>query len=452
MPAVRCLRASLAALVVVAYIASLALASLSRRSDRAFLRPSRRHPLLGGTRERNDASAAFLPLPLPAALSQKKHKSKDLTTVGDRPAGAYARNFHVTSPHSLRGGDVFTWYSKTPHAEADAEAALIVVHGKRRNAGHYWSVFNKIWSDHVGIGSARSNTVRVAPLFFSIHDAQAYNDSSLAWGNSNGWQTGDASSHPLGATISSFTVLDYFVELFSDRKKFPKMKYITLAGHGAGGQLLARYAVVGHTQPADKAGISLRMVISDPSSHVYFTQDRPVPFDRESCKGWNSWRYALRDYSLSRTYPLPEGGSPVKLFKRYAKRDVRYVVGEDDVKPNGDQSCMAQALGGPERTKRNQAYWKYINLLGDSRANAEVAHFFGDFPALDKDTAQRSAHSRNISASTERAASPFKGTKVAHKFALVSGAGHQVKEVYGSELGSNFLFEDRDKLDNSPAP
>lgn len=72
---------------------------------------------------------------------------------------------------------------------------------------------------------ADPNTVRVAPQFFStVNDSRAMNATSLGYGDANAWAAGDASTHPLGVRVSSFTVLDYFLDHFSNAKLFPKMK------------------------------------------------------------------------------------------------------------------------------------------------------------------------------------------------------------------------------------
>jgi hypothetical protein len=48
------------------------------------------------------------------------------------------------------------------------------------------------------------------------------------------------------------------------------MKTITFLGHGGGAQVVQRYAVLGRENPAKKR-ISVRYVVADPSSMLYFT-------------------------------------------------------------------------------------------------------------------------------------------------------------------------------------
>ncbi len=267
--------------------------------------------------------------------------------------------------------------------------------------------FNNIWGQYRGKGSATLNTVRVAPQFFSTkNDARAYNASSLAWGDANAWQSGAETTHPAGVHTSSFKVLDYFLNYFSNKSRYPNMKYITFVGHGGGGQTVSRYAVFGKDAP--RAGVQVRYVVGDPSSQLYFSVDRPVPFPA-SCDTFHSYRYGMKagTYDIP-GYPLAFNGDLPALFRRFAARDVRYVIGAaDDSTANGDQTCMARAQGGARRADRNRAYWKYINLLGQSARNADVSRFPGSFPALDPGASDKSV--RKSLAST---VAKFKGTYV----------------------------------------
>lgn len=57
--------------------------------------------------------------------------------------------------------------------------------------------------------SASANAILVSPRFMStVRNKGAYKDSELAWGDVNAWAAGEASTHPPGVAISTFTVLD----------------------------------------------------------------------------------------------------------------------------------------------------------------------------------------------------------------------------------------------------
>ena len=367
-----------------------------------------------------------------------------LKSVGSRPGGAYARNFRIG------GGEIFTWHSKTPHDESQAESAFIVIHGVQRNAGTYFTILNNAWAKarDAGIGSASPNSIRVSPLFFSTaEDRGAYNGSTLGWGDSNAYTAGEASTNPPGSGVSSFAVLDFFLDRFTNRSLFPRMKTVTFVAHGGGAQMLQRYAVVGKDNPAG-GRVSVRYVVGDASSMLYFTEDRPVGINQGSCPAWNDYRYGVNKYTAN--YNSVSRGSAPGLFKRYATRDVRYVVGLDDTSSeNGDQFCMARGVGGEKRRNRTLAYWKYIHLLAGHGAGG-YTKYPGKFPALDPTYSQTSQS--NIPRSSASVISSFRGVRVNHKLALIEGAGHSASQVYGSALGRNALFGDRSIASGGPRP
>nr|CDI53147.1 uncharacterized protein BN887_05700 [Melanopsichium pennsylvanicum 4] len=243
-----------------------------------------------------------------------------LTSLGSRPAGAYARSLNVTSTSSI-----FTWYSKTPRNESDAESAFIIIHGVKRNAGTYWTILNNAWAKarDASFGSARPNSIRVAPLFFSTNeDAGVYNSSQLGWADSNAW---------------------------------------TVA---------------------------------------------------------------------------------------YANKQVRYVVGLNDTQiQNGDQTCMAHAVGGQLRRNRSLAYWKYIHLLA-GQGGKGLENFPGSFPSLNPQqsgnkTNFQNNNTSNIPRSSYSVANKFKGVEIKHTLTVVQGAGHSASKVYSSTVGRYALFADQ---------
>lgn len=159
------------------------------------------------------------------------------------------------------------------------------------------------------------------------------------------------------------------------------MKTISFVAHGGGAQLVQRYAVMGNDNP-DPSRLSVRYIVGDPSSMLYFTRDRPVAVDTTTCPTFNDFRYGLDNYLTP--YPMPFPGNPGALFARYAKREVRYVVGLDDVSTKlGDQQCPGRAAGGAMRKNRSLAYWRYIHLLSGQNVS-DTSRFPGRFPALEQ--------------------------------------------------------------------
>lgn len=75
------------------------------------------------------------------------------------------------------------------------------------------------------LGSAAPDSILVAPQFYSeLHDKGAFDKNTLAWGDTNAWSGGDASTYPKGLAISSFQVLDALLTRFSNKNGESKKK------------------------------------------------------------------------------------------------------------------------------------------------------------------------------------------------------------------------------------
>ncbi|CAO1616529.1 unnamed protein product [Parajaminaea phylloscopi] len=340
----------------------------------------------------------------------EKGNGPSLKSIGKRPRGAVATSI----PVGTSGAEVFAWTRKGTGKEA-----FVLLHGIKRNAEDYFRLLYRITRDE------HHDATLVAPLLFSAdRDAEALNTTTLAWGDPNAWSGGDGSTHPRDSNISPFEVLDAIVKELS-----ATASEVTLMAHGGGAQLLQRYAVLGQDAPS---GTSIRYVIGDPSSMLYFTQDRPVRFDPKACPEFNEFRYGFGNY----TAPYPLVGSPSELFSRYMSRDVRYVVGLEDVKDKGDQLCAGRAAGGPRRRDRSLAYWTYLHALANI---TPLPSYPGRFPALDP---RESHHASDYVTSSPAERSRFASTPISfrHQLFTVEDAGHNAALVFGSGNGSVAVF------------
>lgn len=316
----------------------------------------------------------------------------------------------------LSKGELFAWQSKTPHNQRDTESVVIVTHGVDDNANDYFSYINKAWksASTAGMQRAPTNTLRIAPLFYDADSfsSNSRNATTLAWDSNNLWCLSEGSVYPEGSNMSPLSVYDELIQKFSDKSQFPNVKYITLVGHGCGAIITQRAAAIGR----QASGVSVRYVVGNPSSMVYFTKDRPSSFNRDSCSTYNDWHFGFDDFYI----PYPHPGSPESTFKSYAARDVRYLVSLDDVNPNnGDQSCEARALGGSARKDRSLAYWKYLHLLAGDNA-ADYSSFPGNFNNLDN--------------------SGFRGVTVNHQLFQFSKVGHDAQAVLQSAKAQRAIF------------
>ncbi|MGS0896631.1 alpha/beta hydrolase [Burkholderia stagnalis] len=242
--------------------------------------------------------------------------------------------------------------------------AVIVIHGKLRNADRYFASAEKGRDAAADQGADVSGTLLIAPQFLATLDLSGRVDQPadlLRW-DANGWMAGDDAVAP--AAVSSYRVLDTIVERLADRTRFPNLKTVVFAGHSGGGQVVQRYAVAAReTVVLAKEGIAVRYVVSSPSSYAYFDAERPGadgrpgPFDAAACPGYNDWKYGM-----DHRPPYLADRTPVRLEAAYVARRVTYLVGGKDDDPRQkalDRSCPAEAQG-PQRVARGEAYFQYL--------------------------------------------------------------------------------------------
>ncbi|MDR6288735.1 pimeloyl-ACP methyl ester carboxylesterase [Inquilinus ginsengisoli] len=239
--------------------------------------------------------------------------------------------------------------------------AVIVIHGRLRNADVYNASAEKA---QAAAGEAGQSAILVVPQFLADIDAAAFHlpAGTLRWGTT-GWEGGADAKGP--AAISSFDALDAILARLADRKLFPNLKTVVVAGHSGGGQVVQRYAILAKGEATLKAaGIAVRYVVANPSSYAYFSADRPdghggfAPFaGTAACPKYDHWKYGMAD--------LPHyagAATPAALERAYVARDVVYLLGTADTDPNHpalDKTCMGEAEGS-YRLARGEAYVQYL--------------------------------------------------------------------------------------------
>ena len=240
----------------------------------------------------------------------------------------------------------------------DVDRAVLVFHGRLRDAEVYWRSAQKAAQ---AAGSAAAHTLLVVPQFLAERDVVAHGlaPETLRW-SLEGWMGGDTALAP--APVSSFEAIDAVLAVLADRRRFPKLTQVVVAGHSGGGQVVQRYAVVGQGEAALAArGVKVRYVVANPSSYLYFSPDRPRSDgsfgDAAACAGFNQWKYGWADAPA-----YAQQLAAADYESRYVKRDVTYLLGGNDVDPHHpalDRSCAAEAQG-PFRLARGRSYFDYL--------------------------------------------------------------------------------------------
>jgi pimeloyl-ACP methyl ester carboxylesterase len=254
--------------------------------------------------------------------------------------------------------------------------ALIMVHGTGRNADHYFSTTTAA----AFLAGALENTILIAPHLIADPDKPAANE--IVWPNrGDTWRSGGMStSHPM---ISAFDFMDEILRKLANKKTFPNLTRIVVAGHSAGGQFVTRYEMSNKVHGT--LGVAVTYVVANPSSYAWPAAVRPLPtgnadpstadkealgpnqtkvntnftygpFDSTKAPRYNSWPAGLENRG-GYTAKMPDE----QLKKQLAERPTTYLLGQVDVLPLGgfDSSAVAMAQG-PTRRARGEAFVKYI--------------------------------------------------------------------------------------------
>lgn len=311
------------------------------------------------------APPPMMPIPAPSLLiTPGRH---DADCPGDEGA--------CKETVRLPNGWLFTVYANFPTAGSPTPTrAVVVVPGGGRNAEGYFgrvlrAANNAGVADHVVVVSA----------WFKAGDDRT--DEHEARWDDEAWKVGEDAQRPAG--LSSFAVMDDLVASLADRRRFPNIRHITVAGHSSGGQFAQRYAALGQA-PDQLPWVGFNFVPINSSSYLYLDEQRPgtdgrfgVP-DRAACPNYNRYKYGME----RRTGYLA-ASSAAQAVARYASRAVTVLNGEDDDYQNGDMddSCPAM-LEGPNRKLRGQFYVAHFRALHPS-----APHDWVVVPGVDHDGA-----------------------------------------------------------------
>jgi pimeloyl-ACP methyl ester carboxylesterase len=253
--------------------------------------------------------------------------------------------------------------------------AVLVLHGRLRNADVYYRSAKTAQAAAGDVGTA---TIMIVPQFLAAVDVDAYHlpADTLRW-SLEGWEGGEPALGPTPA--SSFDALDAILARLADRRLFPDLKQVVVAGHSGGGQVVQRYAIAGQGEAAlTRQHIGVRYVVANPSSYAYFSAERPEPSIAASCPGYNNWKYGMEARP-----PYLSAPTPAELEQRYVARQVIYLLGTRDTNPNHpalDKSCMAEAEG-PYRYARGHAYASAMQVRDGGTPN----HRLWDVPGVGHD-------------------------------------------------------------------
>ncbi|WP_231602473.1 alpha/beta hydrolase [Herbaspirillum chlorophenolicum] len=300
-------------------------------------------------------SVVPLMLPMPHARAAE---TTAVTDVADVAASRQIIQIGAGKPYS------FALYSNRNLQQLPAHTAraVVFVHGVKRNADEYFLIGLHVLKM---AQFTAADTLLIAPNFMVQAD-QGSSSAMPLWSGST-WMQGEASERGVDG-VTSFQALDDIVHYLADRRQFPDLKEIVMIGHSAGAQLMQRYAVLNELDgPLQQAGVRVRYVISSPSSYVYFEASRPggdgfAQPKSIMCPGYNNYRYGIENPP---DYLKHQNLNGEQLFRRYAGRNITYMVGARDDNPNHrylDKACGA-SIQGATRVERQLNFVRYERFL-----------------------------------------------------------------------------------------
>ena len=272
--------------------------------------------------------------------------------------------------------------------DAHIRRALIMVHGTLRNADHYFTTA----TGAAFLAKAQGDTLVIAPAFHSAggecKDTLAPHEVNWSCGGDSWRSGGKAVSDP---DLTSFDFVDAILRRLADKKTFPNMQAIVVAGHSAGGQFVHRYQMANRVH--ETLGAPVSYVVANPSSYAWPDVTRPLPegdgAPAAAARGWESEtvhtnftygpfadaaktpRYDLWPYGFEQRTGYVAGETEAQLKAQLAKRPTTYLLSQVDTLPLGgfDASPNAMAQGATRRA-RGEAFVKFLNehLGGQARA------------------------------------------------------------------------------------
>lgn len=315
-------------------------------------------------------------LAAPAWMRAKQHPAEQ------KPQPCLAATSACTEWVALSGGPtrslIYRTYSLTT-PNPSIHRALIMVHGTNRNPDHYF----RTATSAAMLADALGDTVVIAPRFYSSDKgcADKLETDEVSWScRGDSWRSGGTATS--ASNLTSFDFVDEILRKLADKKIFPNLTAIVIAGHSAGGQYVSRYEMANRV--GDILGVKVSYVVANPSSYAWPDATRALPsgdglpanavagwkseephtdftygpFDASSAPTYDRWPYGLEQRAGGYTAQMSDD----QLKKQLASRTTTYLLSQVDTLPlggfDGSPSAMAQ---GATRRARGEAFVKYIN-------------------------------------------------------------------------------------------
>ena len=310
----------------------------------------------------------------------------DSTETGFKSVPGTTGNLKLSKDFGLKdrdGNSAKNYYYVNKNYDSNKiKRAVVVWPGYWRESwlyGNYVSNAFKIAKEKLGVSG--DEVLIVAPLFLNQHDKDAGGvDDNQIYFKDSGWEVAGISRGPDDFTMSSFKMVDQFVDYLLDKSNFPNMEKVVLTGHSMGAQANLRYAILTKRSTDDPLGF----LVANPASFLYVSRDRSESTD--DCGNYDEWPNGIGGAATVPAY----GRNRVKHHKQelvdnFRSRDVMFAFGLND--NGGSTGNCAKNTQGATRLERAANYVKSLsNMDGGFPSNfkavflSRISH--QDYPTL----------------------------------------------------------------------
>jgi pimeloyl-ACP methyl ester carboxylesterase len=308
----------------------------------------------------------------------------------------------ITYGHGPARSRIYSTYKIDAH-NPQIKRALILVHGANLMAGYFF----RHGTAAADLAGALADTIVISAYFIDPYVGKRHSaghewlrqPDEVVWPEGHtSWKAGGMSvSDP---ALSSFDYVDAIVRKLADKKVFPNLTKIVIAGFSAGGQFVNRYEMANKLD-GTLTGVAMSYVVGDPSSFAWPAAVRPLPvgdaspntplqayeesigkegtrphtgftfgsFDAAKAPTYDDWPYGLQNLN-----GYVAGMSAERLRRNLVTRSVTYVEGQVDTLPiSGFDSSPNAEAQGPQRRARGEAFVMYVDRYLGARQKLVIA-------------------------------------------------------------------------------
>ncbi|KAN0061109.1 hypothetical protein ACQY0O_006844 [Thecaphora frezii] len=253
--------------------------------------------------------------------------------------------FDLNRTWTVKDNAIMPFYQSKGYDVQQVKRAVLIMPGKPRDCWKYTSLVGNALSVEVANSSSgvtNSSVLILGPCWLNSDDqkAGAVKDNELYWHGTQ-WQRGDAARGPGNTTLSTFSVLDAFLDMLFDKSQFPALNRVVVAGHSMGAQMVQRYAMLKDAQSYDG---NVAYWVGNPGSYVWPVTDRT--YSNASCTDVDAWPFGL-DGGYKQVPKFARDkvqNNKSQVVDAYRSRHIHYNLGLLD-NGQGDTSCEAMTQG-----------------------------------------------------------------------------------------------------------